>query len=62
MNCWELDNERIEVTMIKMVISVFVKDGSVESVSINNDVKYKTTSSFRVDADITITYHTFKDK
>lgn len=38
------------------------KDGSVESVSINGDTKYKTTSSFRVDTEVTITYHTFKEK
>lgn len=39
-----------------------VKDGSVESVAIDGDTKYKTTSSFLVDKEITITYHTFKDK
>ncbi|MEE3471739.1 MAG: PASTA domain-containing protein [Butyrivibrio hungatei] len=38
------------------------KDGSVESVSINGDTKYRTTSAFRVDTEITVTYHTFKDK
>lgn len=45
-----------------LITGWITKDGSVESVSINGDVKYKTTSSFRVDAEITITYHTFKDK
>ena len=53
----------IKLVQEKDLITGWVtKDGSVESVSINGDVKYKTTSSFRVDAEITITYHTFKDK
>lgn len=53
----------IKLVQEKDLITGWVtKDGSVESVSINGDAKYKTTSSFRVDAEITITYHTFKDK
>lgn len=53
----------IKLVQEKDLITRWVtKDGSVESVSINGDAKYKTTSSFRVDAEITITYHTFKDK
>lgn len=37
-----------------------MKDGTVESVSINGDSSYKANSSFPKDAEVIITYHTIK--
>ena len=51
----------IKLTQEKDLLTGWVtKDGSVESISINSDNEYKTTSLFRVDTEVTITYHTFK--
>ena len=45
-----------------LVTGWVVKDGSVESVAIKVNIEYETTATYRVDAEITITYHTFKEK
>lgn len=45
-----------------LITGWLTKDGSVESVAINGDTKYQTSASFLVDIEITITYHTFKEK
>lgn len=51
----------IRVTADKdLVLGWFHKDGDVEQVLIDGQKKFKSGSTFRVDAEIEITYHTFK--
>lgn len=40
----------------------FTDDGEIESITINGEKRFSLDSRFRPDAEIIITYHTFKDK
>ena len=45
-------------TQEDLITGWITKDGSVESVSINGETSFSDSASFRVDAEIIITYHT----
>ena len=48
-----------EQTQEDLITGWITKDGSVESVSINGETSFSEDASYRVDAEIIITYHTF---
>ena len=49
-----------EVIKYDLITGWITKDGSVASVSISGNTKYKATAKFRPDVEVVITYHTFK--
>jgi hypothetical protein len=49
-----------EVIKYDLITGWITKDGSVASVSISGNTKYKANAKFRPDVEVVITYHTFK--
>ena len=50
----------VSVTPIDdLVLGLFKKDGAVESIAINGVTKYSTEDTYRPDAQVIISYHTF---
>lgn len=52
-------NIKFEI-MYDLILGWFTKDGEVESVTINSNSKFEEKDKFRPDAEVIITYHTFK--
>jgi len=52
-------NIRIEIEY-DLLTGWITKDGEVESVTINGDEKYSAGAKYRPDAEVVVTYHTFK--
>ena len=52
-------NIKVEI-MYDLILGWFTKDGEVESVTINSNSKFGEKDEYRPDAEVIITYHTFK--
>ncbi|OQX93619.1 MAG: hypothetical protein B6I17_02065 [Tenericutes bacterium 4572_104] len=47
------------VTIEDLIIGLFTKDGEVESVSVDGDINYSSSTWYLNDVEVIITYHTF---
>jgi hypothetical protein len=68
-NCDEISNQFeqagftniTKIPIYDITLGWFTDDGEIEEISINGDTKFKTDAEYRIDAEIIIKYHTYKD-